>query len=84
MDCKTKEKLKEQNSSRITEPPNGLTVIKGKGTGEIGWEGRDKGRKKRKGALQLACIVLGGAQGGLCNTEKTNGDFTASYYVEGQ
>ena len=42
---RTKQKLKEQNSSRITEPKNGLTVTKGKGTGENGWEGRDKGKK---------------------------------------
>ena len=38
---RTKQKLKEQNSSRFTEPKNGLTVTKGKGTGEGGWEGRD-------------------------------------------
>ena len=43
--------MKEQNSSRITEPKNGLTVTKGKGTGEDGWEGRDKGQGERKGAL---------------------------------
>ena len=42
---RTKKKRKEQNSSRITEPKNGLTVTKGKGTGENGWEGRDKGNK---------------------------------------
>ena len=48
---RTKKKLKEQNSSRITEPKNGLTVTKGKGTGEDGWEGRDKGQGERKGAL---------------------------------
>ena len=38
---RTKEKLKEQNSSRITEPKNGLTGTKGKGTGEDGWLARD-------------------------------------------
>ena len=54
---RTKQKLKEQNSSRLTEPKNGLTVTKGKGTGEDGWEGRDKGGVKRKGALQLAYIM---------------------------
>ena len=42
---RTKEKLKEQNSSRITEPKNGLTVTKGKGTGENRWEERDNGEK---------------------------------------
>ena len=44
---RTKEKLKEQNSSRITEPKNGLTVTKGKGTGEDEWEGRYKGEKRQ-------------------------------------
>ena len=33
---RTKEKLKEQKSSRITEPKNGLTVTKGKATEEDG------------------------------------------------
>ena len=46
--------LKEQNSSRLTEPKNGLTVTKGKGTRVDGWEGRDKGEK---GALRLADIM---------------------------
>ena len=49
MEYKSKEQLKEQNSSRSTEPKNGLIVIKGKGTGEDGWEGRDKGGKKERG-----------------------------------
>ena len=40
---RTKKELKEQNSSRLTEPKNGLTVTKGKGTGEDRWEGSDKG-----------------------------------------
>ena len=43
---RTKEKLKEQKSSRITEPKKGLTVTKGKGTGE---NGRDKGEEKERG-----------------------------------
>ena len=38
MEFKNEENLKEQNSSTITEPKNGLTVTKGKGTGEDGWE----------------------------------------------
>ena len=49
MEYKNKGKLKEQNSSRITEPKNGLTVTKGKETGDDGWEGRDKGREKVRG-----------------------------------
>ena len=47
-------KQKEKNSSRLREPKNGLTVIKGKGTGEDGWEERGEGEK---GALQLAHIM---------------------------
>ena len=43
MEYKNKEELKEENSSRITEPKNGLTVTKGKGTGKDKWEGKDKG-----------------------------------------
>ena len=39
---RTKQKLKEQNSSRLTEPKNGVRVTKGKGTGEGGWKGREK------------------------------------------
>ena len=68
MEYKNKEKWKEQNSSRITEPKNGLTVPKGKGTGEDVWEGRDKGRGI-KGALRLACIVPGGHKEG-CATQR--------------
>ena len=39
----------KKNNRRITEPKNGLTVTKGKGTGEDWWEGRDKGREKEQG-----------------------------------
>ena len=46
---RTKKILKEQNSSRLTEPKNGLTVTKGKGTGEDGCKGRDKGGEKERG-----------------------------------
>ena len=84
MEYKNKRKLKEQNSSRSTEPKNGLTVTKGKGTGEDGWEGRDKGRKKNKGGIMISMYSVGGARGGLCSTEKTSSDSTASYYADGQ
>ena len=49
MEYKNKGKLKEQNNSRNIEPKNGLTVTKGKGTGEDGWEGRDKVGEKESG-----------------------------------
>ena len=49
MEYKNKGKLKEQNSSRITESKKGLIVTKRKGTGDDGWEGRNKGREKERG-----------------------------------
>ena len=49
MEYNKKGKLKEKKSSRITEIKNGLIVTKGKGTGEDGWEGKDKGREKERG-----------------------------------
>ena len=69
MEYKNKEKLKEQNSSRITEPKNGLTVTKGKGTGHDGWEGREKGGEKERGPLRLACIMWGWHREG-CATQR--------------
>ena len=60
---RTKEKLKEQNSSRITEPKNGLTVTKGKGTVEDGWEGRDKEWEKKQGIMISMYNVGGGGKG---------------------
>jgi len=41
-----KETLKVKYSSRLTEPKSGLTVTKGKVTGQGGWEGREKGGEK--------------------------------------
>ena len=66
---RTKEKLKEQNSSGITEPRNGLTGTKGKGTGEDGWVGMDKGCGRRRGLLRLACMV-GWEKGEGCTTQR--------------
>ena len=83
MEYKNKRKLKEQNSSRSTEPKNGLTVTKGKGTGDDGWEGREKGGGK-KGDLMISMYNVGWALGGLCNTVKTSSDSSASYYTDGQ
>ena len=80
---RTKEKLKEQNSSRITEPKNGLTVTKGKGTGEDGWDRTDYGGK-RKWALGFSMYNVGESWGRLWNTEKTSSDSTASFYADEQ
>jgi len=46
---KHQSKTEEKKSSRLTEPESGLTVTKGKGTGQDGWEGRDKGGEKERG-----------------------------------
>ena len=64
---RTKEKLKKQNSSRTTEPKNGLTGTKGKG--EDGWVGRDKGGVRRMGVLKLACME-GWEKGEGCTTQR--------------
>ena len=39
---------------------------------------------KKKGGITISMYSMVGAQGGLCNTEKTSSDFTASYYADGQ
>jgi len=64
-----KEKLKEKNDSRLTEPDSGLTVTKGKGTGQGGWEDRNKGGEK-KGVIRITMynVWSGGSLGGLYNT----------------
>ena len=61
VEYKNKEKLKEQNSSRLTEPKNGLTVTKEKGTEENGWEGRDK--EEKKGGITINRHNIVGATG---------------------
>ena len=68
--------MKEQSSSRLTEPKNGLTVAKGNGTGEYGWEGRDKGKK---GITISTHNVGGGVRGRQYSTKKTSNDSIASY-----
>ena len=80
MEYKNKAKLKEQNSSRITEPKNGRTVAKGKGSGESGWEGRKKGKR----GIMISTHNVGGARGRQYSTEKTSSNSTSSYYADGQ
>ena len=77
----TKQKMKEQNSSRLAEPKNGLTVTKGKGTGEDGWEGRDQWKKRGITISRQYRGATGRAV--LYNTEKTSRDSIASYYADG-
>ena len=77
MEYKNKEKLKEQNSSRITEPKNGLIVTKGKVLGMMSGKGGIRAGKKKEG-ITISMYSMGGTQGELCNTEKTSSDSTAS------
>ena len=39
---------------------------------------------KKKGGIMMSMHNVGGAWGGLCNTEKTSSESTASYYADGQ
>ena len=83
MEYKNRRKPKEQNSSRNTEPKNGLTVTKGKGLVRMVGKGGVRVGKK-KGGITINMYSVGVPRGGLCNTGKTSSDFTASYYVDGQ
>ena len=74
-----KAKLKEQNSSRLTEPKNGLRVAKWKGTLD-GWEGRDKGKR----SITLSTHSVGVARERQYSTEKTSSVSIASFYADGQ
>jgi len=61
-----KETLKEKNSSRLTKPESGLTVTKGKRTGQGGWEGRVRAERKKweiRISMYNACVrrAMGGA-----------------------
>ena len=42
------------------------------------------GEDAKKGGIRISMYSVGVARGGLCNTEKTSSDFTASYYADGQ
>ena len=39
---------------------------------------------KKKGGIMISMYSLGGSWGGLCNTEKTSSESTASYHADGQ
>ena len=75
MEYNNKAKLKEQNSSRLTDSKKGLVAAKGEGSVRVGGEG---GWRELKGIMISTHNVEGG------NTEKTSSDFTASYYADGQ
>ena len=45
-------------------------------------EGRAKGKEK-KGGLVIRMDNVGGMEG-MCNTEKTSSESTASFYTDGQ
>ena len=58
----TKQKLKEQNSSRLTEPKSGLAVTKGKGLGRVGGKG---GRRGLKGIMISTHNIRGHGEGSI-------------------
>ena len=49
----------------------------------MGGQGGIRGGKKERGNM-ISMYNVGEAWGGLCNTEKTSRDSTASYYADGQ
>ena len=50
----------------------------------MGGKGGIRAGKKKEGITINTYSVGGGARGGLCNTEQTSSDFTASYYADEQ
>ena len=82
MECKNKEKLKKQNSSRIRTQEWTNSYQREREVGRMSGKGGIRvGKKKGK---NITIYNVGGAQGGMCNTEKTSSDSTASYYADGQ
>ena len=73
MEYNSKAKLKEQNSSRFRLQEG--TRERGRG-----WGGERKGLR----GIMISTHGVGGSWGRQCNTEKTNSDFVASYYTDGQ
>ena len=57
MEYNNEAKLKEQNSSQITEPKKGLVVTKGEGCGRVGEE---RGRRGLRGIMFSTHGVCGG------------------------
>ena len=71
MEYKNKAKLKEQNSSRLTDSKKGLAVTKGKRLGRRGLRG-----------IIINTHNIGKSRERLCSVEKTSNNPIASYYAE--
>ena len=74
MEYDNKPKLKEQNSSRLTDSKKGLAITKGKGLGRVGEKG---GRKGLRGTI-INTYNIGRSLGRQYSTEKTRNDAIAS------
>ena len=72
MEYNNKAKLKEQNSSKLTDSKKGLAVTKGRG--------REKGTR----CIIISTHSISRSQVRQYSTEKTSNDSTASYYAGGQ
>ena len=76
-----RERVKEQDSSRLTEPKKGLMVTKGNVTEEDGFEGREE---RENGALQVEHIMwAGGWLGEGSVTAKISSASTAYSWADG-
>ena len=80
MEYNSKAKLKEKNSSRLTDSKKGQVVTKGEARGKLGGEG---------GRRELWVIMIGthgvfGVHREDSVTEKTSSDSGTSYYTDGQ
>ena len=78
---RSKQKVKEQNSSRLTEPTNGVTVTKGKRSEEDGWEGGISGKR---GIMISIHNVCGGGRHGKGSLTQISSDSITSYYTSGK
>ena len=77
MEYNNEAKLKEQNSSRLTDSKKQLP--KGRGRG-VRCGGREKGIK---GHYDYHTLCRGGSMQRQYRTEKTSSDSIASYYADG-
>ena len=68
MECNNKAKLKEQNSSRLTDSKKGLVVTKGEGCGRAGGEG---GRRGMRGIMFSTHGKWGHGENGVAQRRQT-------------
>ena len=79
MEYNNKAKLKEQNSSILTDSKKGLAVTKEEGWGRVGEAG---GRRGKRGIITITHNI-GRSRGRQYSTETTCSDSIASYYADG-